>query len=102
MAVGPIVDAHHHFWDIEANYVPWLCDEPAIPFRYGDYTAIRRNYMPADYLKDARSQIKLFNVDGSFVREVELPGIGTASGFGGERNILGSRRLLPVRSLQDS
>ena len=39
----------------------------------------------ADYLKDARSQIKLFDLQGSFVREVELPGIGTAGGFGGER-----------------
>ncbi|MGC9526060.1 MAG: prolyl oligopeptidase family serine peptidase [Limnospira sp.] len=38
------------------------------------------------YLKDARSQIKIFNWDGSFVREVELPGIGSAGGFGGKRS----------------
>ena len=31
-----VVDAHHHFWDLERNYHPWLCDEPMIPFRYGD------------------------------------------------------------------
>jgi hypothetical protein len=42
----PIVDARQHFWDLEANYLPWLRDEPLIPFRYGDYTAIRRNYLP--------------------------------------------------------
>jgi prolyl oligopeptidase len=43
------------------------------------------NQVVADYLKDARSSIKIFNLDGSFVREVELPGIGSAGGFGGKR-----------------
>lgn len=43
------------------------------------------NQFVADYLKDARSSIKIFNLDGSFVREVELPGIGSAGGFGGKR-----------------
>lgn len=50
----PIVDAHQHFWDLNRNYYPWLCDEPSIPFRYGDYSAIRRSYLPADYLRDTR------------------------------------------------
>jgi len=50
----PIVDAHQHFWDPRVNYHPWLCDEPPMPFRYGDYTALRRPYLPADYLVDAR------------------------------------------------
>jgi predicted TIM-barrel fold metal-dependent hydrolase len=48
----PIIDAHQHFWDLDANYLPWLCDEPPIPFRYGDYSALRRNYMPPDYRRD--------------------------------------------------
>jgi prolyl oligopeptidase len=43
------------------------------------------NLFVAHYLKDARTQIKLFGMDGAFVREVELPGIGSASGFGGKR-----------------
>ena len=43
------------------------------------------NQFVADYLKDARSSIKIFNLDGSFVREVNLPGIGSAGGFGGKR-----------------
>jgi predicted TIM-barrel fold metal-dependent hydrolase len=51
---APIVDAHQHFWDPRVNYYPWLCDEPPIPFRYGDYRAIRRPYLPADYFADAR------------------------------------------------
>jgi len=48
-----IVDAHQHFWDPVANYHPWLRDEPPIPFRYGDYRAIRRRYLPPDYRADA-------------------------------------------------
>jgi prolyl oligopeptidase len=39
----------------------------------------------ADYLKDARSQVKLFRLDGTFEREVGLPGLGSAGGFGGRR-----------------
>jgi prolyl oligopeptidase len=39
----------------------------------------------ASYLKDARTEVKVFRLDGSFVREVALPGIGTASGFAGKR-----------------
>jgi predicted TIM-barrel fold metal-dependent hydrolase len=52
----PIVDAHQHFWDLQRNYLPWLCDQEAIPFRYGDYSALRRNYLPPDYLRDAAGQ----------------------------------------------
>ena len=50
-----IVDAHLHFWQPGRNYYPWLCDEPMVPFRYGDYSAIRRDYLPPDYFADARS-----------------------------------------------
>ncbi len=49
----PIVDAHQHFWDPRINRHPWLCDEPPIGFRYGDYSALRRPYLPADYFADA-------------------------------------------------
>ena len=52
----PVVDAHQHFWDLGRNYLPWLCDEEVVPFRYGDYSALRRNYLPRDYLRDAAGQ----------------------------------------------
>ncbi len=48
-----IVDPHQHFWDLERNYYPWLCDPEPIPFRYGDYSALKRIYMPPDYRSDA-------------------------------------------------
>ncbi|MBR8828077.1 MAG: S9 family peptidase [Gomphosphaeria aponina SAG 52.96 = DSM 107014] len=47
--------------------------------------SLLNNQFVADYLKDARSSIKIFNLDGSFCREIELPGIGSAGGFGGKR-----------------
>ncbi len=43
------------------------------------------NLFVAHYLKDARTQVKMYAVDGKFVREVAFPGIGTAAGFGGKR-----------------
>jgi prolyl oligopeptidase len=39
----------------------------------------------ADYLRDARSQVKVFDLTGKFVKEITLPGIGSAAGFGGKR-----------------
>ena len=38
----------------------------------------------AEYLKDAHSQVKVFEKDGKGVGEVPFPGLGTASGFGGK------------------
>lgn len=37
------------------------------------------------YLVDACTQIKVFTTSGLFIRDVSLPGIGSASGFGGAR-----------------
>jgi predicted TIM-barrel fold metal-dependent hydrolase len=51
---GPIIDAHHHVWDLAKNRHPWLQDEPMIPFRYGDYSAIRSTYLPPDYRRDSQ------------------------------------------------
>ncbi|MCA9215416.1 MAG: S9 family peptidase [Planctomycetales bacterium] len=35
------------------------------------------------YLKDASTMVKIYSMDGEFIRDVDFPGIGTASGFGG-------------------
>ncbi len=43
------------------------------------------NQFVTTYLKDAKTQVKLFRLDGSFIREVDFPGIGSAAGFGGRR-----------------
>jgi len=49
----PVIDAHQHFWDLDRNRHPWLQDVPPIPFRYGDYTALRRNYLSEDFRTDS-------------------------------------------------
>jgi len=38
------------------------------------------------YMKDAYSQVRIFDREGRKIRDVELPGIGTALGFAGDRN----------------
>lgn len=38
------------------------------------------------YLKDARTQVRLHTLNGDFIREVEFPGIGAATGFTGKRS----------------
>ncbi len=38
------------------------------------------------YIKDAYSQIRRYNLDGKYLSDVKLPGIGTVSGFGGKRD----------------
>jgi prolyl oligopeptidase len=38
------------------------------------------------YLKDAQTEVRVYDLKGTFVRNVDLPGIGTAEGFGGKRN----------------
>ena len=37
-------------------------------------------------LVDVTMQVKVYTLDGEFVRTIELPGLGTASGFGGRRD----------------
>ncbi len=46
---------------------------------------ILNNQFVANYLQDARTVIKIFTLEGSFVREVDLPSIGSAGGFGGKQ-----------------
>jgi prolyl oligopeptidase len=38
------------------------------------------------YLKDAHTQVKFFDLNGAFLKELELPGLGSAGGFGGKRS----------------
>lgn len=63
----PIIDAHHHIWDLQLNYHPWLADEPPAPFRYGDNRALRRQYLPTDYRIDSAGK----NIVASVYMEAE-------------------------------
>lgn len=63
----PIIDAHQHFWDLSMGRHPWLCGEPLATFRYGDYSALRRDYLPEDYARDTAG----FNVVKTVHMEAE-------------------------------
>lgn len=47
-----LVDAHHHLWDLGRNRYPWLQDGPPIDEDTSGLAAIRRDYLPGDYLRD--------------------------------------------------
>ncbi|MEO6268926.1 MAG: amidohydrolase family protein [Lautropia sp.] len=51
MSIEQIIDAHHHLWDLGLNYYPWLSDRVG-PRMYGDYSAMRRNYLLDDFRQD--------------------------------------------------
>ena len=42
-------------------------------------------YFFAEYMVDAISKVLQYDYDGNLVREVELPGVGSAGGFGGKK-----------------
>ncbi|MDT8414977.1 MAG: prolyl oligopeptidase family serine peptidase [Flavobacteriaceae bacterium] len=43
-------------------------------------------YFFAEYMKDAISQVFQYDYQGNRLREIELPGVGSAGGFGGKRD----------------
>jgi prolyl oligopeptidase len=47
--------------------------------------SVAGDFFIASYLRDARAAVRLHRLDGTFVRELELPGPGTVAGFRGER-----------------
>ena len=62
-----IIDAHHHFWDLNQNYYPFLSDKIDRNFFLGNYDFIRKNYLPIDYLNDSKEH----NVIGTIHCEAE-------------------------------
>jgi predicted TIM-barrel fold metal-dependent hydrolase len=53
---GPLIDAHHHFWDVGMGKHDWLVPEPGREMVFGDPSPLYRNYLPADLEADARRQ----------------------------------------------
>lgn len=56
----PIIDAHHHLWDLSVCHYPWLMARGEKRF-FGDPTPIQKNYLPQDLRQDARG----FNIVNS-------------------------------------
>ncbi|BEU21465.1 amidohydrolase family protein [Paraburkholderia caribensis] len=63
----PIFDAHHHFFDLSDGHYPWLTDAYDPQFFLGDYRAICRDFLPADY----RAATAGFQVIGTVHVEAE-------------------------------
>jgi prolyl oligopeptidase len=57
----------------------------------------------ANYMKDAVSVVKQYDYSGKMLREIELPGLGSAGGFSGKKKetlyyslLITRRRELPI------
>ncbi|GJG96883.1 amidohydrolase [Cupriavidus pauculus] len=70
-SAAPFIDAHQHFWDLARHPYPWLQGETVPNFRYGDYSALRRNYLPADYARDTAecAPVKTVHIEAEWARE---------------------------------
>lgn len=71
----PIIDAHHHIWELKR--IPWLSG-PMQPRIFGEYSALRRDYLAEEFKRDlarhgiAKSVYIQINVaPGDEVAEVE-------------------------------
>ena len=53
---GPIVDAHHHLWDLSLRKHPWLATSRSDEMVFGDTAPLVRDYLPADFRADAANQ----------------------------------------------
>ena len=81
-----IIDAHHHIWRLERT--PWLAGPP-VPRIFGEYGALRRDYLIDEYLAEAhaagvtRSVFVQVNVGpGAEVDEVAwVQSVASGSGF---------------------
>ncbi len=69
--------------DIAAETPEWTTVIPEAEETLGGVSLVGGKLV-ASYLRDAKSQIDIFDLDGQMVREVALPGIGSAGGFGGD------------------
>ena len=72
----PIVDAHHHLWQLSGGplYYPWLQDAEPHEFFLGDYASLKRDYLPPDYRRDAAGHdvVKTVHVEAECSREQQV------------------------------
>jgi predicted TIM-barrel fold metal-dependent hydrolase len=71
-----IVDAHHHLWQLSGGplYYPWLQDAKPHEFFLGDYAALKRDYLPPDYRRDAAGHdvVKTVHVEAECSRDQQV------------------------------
>jgi predicted TIM-barrel fold metal-dependent hydrolase len=65
---GPIVDAHHHLWDLSDDRYPWLGSGRRPEMVFGNSAPLARNYLIVDYLHDIAGEnvVKSVHVEAGF------------------------------------
>ena len=71
-----MIDAHHHLWDLSGGplYYPWLQDKEPHDFFLGDYSPLKRSYLPPDYRRDAAGHdvVKTVHVEAECSRDQQV------------------------------
>jgi predicted TIM-barrel fold metal-dependent hydrolase len=65
---GPIVDAHHHLWDLSNDAYPWLGSARRPEMVFGPSAPLARNYLIDDYLHDIAGEnvVKSVHVEAGY------------------------------------
>ena len=71
--------------DVQSQERRWSDVIPESADTLGGVSFINNQFV-TNYLHDAYTRIKIYETSGKFVRDLELPSIGTAGGFGGKRS----------------
>lgn len=50
-----------------------------------EYTVMINNQLVTIYMQDAKNKMKLYSLDGTFIKEIELPDLGSISGISGRK-----------------
>lgn len=70
----PVLDAHHHLWAIAGGHYPKFVGPPDAGFFLGDYRAIARDFLPADYRRAAHGHnvVATVHVEAEWRRDDQL------------------------------
>jgi predicted TIM-barrel fold metal-dependent hydrolase len=65
---GPIVDAHHHLWDLSRGGYPWLGTQRRAEMVFGPTEPLARDYLIDDYLRDIAGEnvVKSVHVEAGY------------------------------------
>ena len=71
-----IVDAHHHLWRLASGplYYPWLQDDKPHEFFLGDYSTLKKDFLPPDYRREAAAHkvVKTVHVEAECSRDQQV------------------------------
>jgi predicted TIM-barrel fold metal-dependent hydrolase len=65
---GPIVDAHHHLWDLSDDRYPWLGSARRPEMVFGKSEPLAHNYLIEDYLRDIAGEnvVKSVHIEAGY------------------------------------